>query len=271
MIMRWFAGICLAAILLVPGQALAQGGMSPRVSLADELDRTDRRIEAAAMQVAGVTSPPAQATFELSVARDLQSRARSAFVAGQPVVAGRATMDARQHADRAIAILHDLPDPGRVADQLQRTADLLARAQDRLQGCDDARALALLKVAADMQQKAMDRAGESKYLAALQLTMSARERLQKAVQLCGGDGQLTEAVDRALQRTSEVISRALDAVGADARPAQREALARARALQAQAQAEAQQARGDVALRLTLRARTLAQWAMRPGRGAGPER
>ncbi len=262
---RRLIGWLATVILVVAGSARADD--FGRVRLEDALDATDRRIETASSLLAEAAGAPAQAETELAAARDLQARARSAYSANQPTISLRQTMDARAHADRAVAIVRGLPDPDRVRDQVERTRDILDRTRDRLQACDQVRARAMLRVATDMQQRAESRLGASMYLGALQLTMSARERLLKAMQLCRVDESLADAADRALQRTNEVINRAQDLLDADSPAEARDALTRAQALQLQAQVEARQQHFDSALRMTQGARALAQRAMRLSRGS----
>lgn len=104
------------------------------------------------------------------------------------------------------------------------------------------------------------------YLGALQLTMSARERVQKAMQLCNLNESMADTADRAIQRTNEVLTRAMDALQDDSPTAMREMLSRAQQIQTQAVGEARAQHYDSALRLTQDARAIAQRALRAGRG-----
>jgi hypothetical protein len=253
---------CLvAAAALWSGVARAQD----RPRLEDALDITDRRIELATSLVAEAANPPASVQLELSAARDIQARARAAYAASEILISYRETLDARAHADRAVAIVRGLPDPDRVSAQVERTRDIIDRARDRLQACDNTRARALLKVAIDMQLRAESRLGASMYLGALQLTMSARERVQKAMQLCNVNESMGDAADRAIQRTNEVLSRAQDAVGAGASAAAHDVLARAQSIQVQAEAEFGLEHYDSAMRLTQDARAMGLRATRAAR------
>lgn len=261
--MRWLKlgwMVALVLAVLVPEIARADGP-SGGARVQDALDQTDRRIALAETLVGENPNPNAQA--ELTAAHDLQARARSAFAANQLLLAGGATMQAREHADRAIAIVRNLPDPDRVQSQVERTQDVLDRARERLDGCDEPRARALLKVAMAMQERAQGAMAESRYLAALQLTTSAREKVQRAMRLCNLDESLADAAARALSRTDDVIGRSAELVGTDGSQASRDLLARAQTLQAQAHSEARLERYESALRLTLGARALAQRAARP--------
>ncbi len=264
---RWILAVYLAAATtLLPGAVCAQEPSRQRIQ--DALDVTDRRIELATSLVAEATNPPAQAQMELTAARDLQARAKSAFTSSELLIAYRATLDARSHADRAVAIVRGLPDPDRVTAQVERTRDIIDRARDRLQSCDNVRARAMLKVAIDMQLRAEARLESSMYLGALQLTMSARERVQKAMQLCKINESMADAADRAIQRTDEVLSRAQDVLEPDSPQAQRDMLSRAQSVQLQAEGEFNLAHYESALRLTQDSRALALRVLRSGR---PER
>lgn len=259
---RLFPALIALAALLAPVGASAQGS---RVQ--DALELTDRRIELADALVA--SGDATQAAAELNLARQIQVRARSAFDAGQFLIAERATLEARGHADRAIAIVRGLPDPDRVLMQVERTAELAERARERLADCTELRARSLLKVGLDMQARAEAAVRQSRYLAALQLTMSARERLFKAMRLCNVTDSLRENAARALQRTDEVISRAREVIEEQASPEATKAIERAVSLQLEAQAEFRAERFEPSLRLTHTARLAAKRALRPGQGAGP--
>lgn len=248
--------------------ALAQDLSGDRVRAA--LERTDLRIELATSLVNGASN--AEAGVELNAAVSTQSQARDLLT--QALAAGAdlqlrllrqaydLTLRAREHADRAVSLIQGLPDPDRVMAQLQRTGDLIERANDRITECTNDRARALLKVGTEMQTRAENAATESRYLAALQLTMSARERVLRAARLCNQEERLDEASDRALRRTDEVIARAKDALGAQAEERARELLARADRVETEAWAQFKASQLDASLRLTLSARNLAQRALK---------
>ena len=253
------AGLVFAT--LVPGVSRADD--VSRLRAADALVATERRIGLAENFVAANPSMPAEA--ELGAAQQGQARARSAFTATQFLVAVSATLAAREHADRAIAIVRNLPDPDRVQAQVERTRGVLDRARDRVDACENARARGMLHVALAMQERAEGAMYESRYLAALQLTMSARERVMKAMRLCGLDETLSESVGRGLQRTDELLVRAHESLDSGSLLEVRDLLARAQSIQAQAHAEARLERYESALRLTQSASSLAQRAVRPER------
>ncbi len=255
--------VALAAIASVP--AHAQGPADPQ-RLRDAIDLTDRRIQQA--QDLLVQSPQQQAAGEVDQAVSLQALAKRAFSDGRYPAAGRATFDARFHADRAIALLRGLPDPGRVQDQLARTREVIDRGRDRIAHCELPVARDLLRTAIDMQARAEQAYGETRYLAALQLTMSARERALRALQLCSASESFDETVAMALQRTDEVLARAHDALDAGGSDRARQLLANADSLQSRARSEDQAGHPRLALRFTRMAREQADRALRGGSPSG---
>jgi len=253
------------AVLLglgVPGAAVAQPPPPPPdpARLQDEIDITDRRIQQAQELLAGAPNLAAQAEVDQAVS--LQSLAKEAYAQSRFAAAARATFDARLHADRAVAILRGLPDPGRVNDQLDRTHEIIDRARDRLSHCDNSAARELLKIAIDMQGRAEGSYAETRYLAALQLTMSARERALRALQLCNAGESLDETVASALQRTDDMLSRVHEHVDSSHHERARQLLANADNQQSRAKTEAQAGHSGVALRFTRMARDQAQRAER---------
>lgn len=246
-----------AGMALVPGAGRAQMPPPPDgPRVIDAIEATERRIEQAE-SLAGPT-PAAAVGGEIALAKELQVRARSAYSATQYMMAGRATMDARGHADRAVAMLRGLPDPERVSLQLERTQDELERAQERLSECAEPRALNLIHVAVDMKARADGAFEQDRYLAALQLSNGARERMQKALRIC----RLSEATQadaaRALQRTDEVLARIHEQSANESGHARRQALSAIEALQSEAQLEYQRAHYEQALRMTQVARVRAK-------------
>lgn len=255
---RVLAPLALLGLLAGTAAASAQPLTPERVQVA--LDRTDRRIEQAELLVTNTDNDRARA--ELDAAVDLQGQAKSAFGSSDLALAMKLTLAARGHADRAIAIVRGLPDPDRVVAQLERTRDLLERARDRIEECDQDRARAMLRTAFEMQDRAEGAARDGRYLAALQLTLSARERGLKALRLCHLEENLQAAAERALRRTDQVIQRAHDAVSDHAGEPARQALARAVQVQTRARGEFRDGHFAPSLRLTQVARASAFRAIR---------
>lgn len=253
----FFLLVLFALTAIWTGAATAQDMTPARVQYA--IDLTERRIEQA--EAISGPSAPGPHQSEISLARQLQSRARSLYTSGQYPLAMHATLDARGHADRCIAMLRGMPDPERVAVQIERTRDGLERARESLDQCSQPRVIALLGVATEMQKRAELALAESRYLAALQATMSSRERTLKALRLCRISDSLEGAASHAIQRSEEVLSRAREAVAVSRDPLASQALARAESGQEQASTEFRAGRFEVALRLTQAARVAANRAV----------
>jgi hypothetical protein len=238
--------------------ALAQTPDPDRVRSA--IEQTDILITRAQDAVSGADNPQAQ--IELDAAVNLQAQAKTEFAAAHLVLALDLTGRARLRAGRAIALISGLPDPDRVIAQLERTRELIDRAQDRIAECDNDRAHALLSAALEMQVRAEGAARDGRYLAALQLTMSARERALRALRLCNVEDNLREAAERALGRTDELISRARDIVAEHVNEQARQALNRAIDLESEAWVQFRADHEEASLRLTQSARTFAHRAIR---------
>jgi len=255
----------VALLVVPPSPSRAQAMADVRVRAA--LVETDRRIAQAETVVAASADPQARA--ELDLARDLQARARSADAGGRPLLAGRFSLEARAHADRAVQIVQGLPDADRVVGQLERTRAMLERAGERLHGCDDGRARALLRVALEMQTRAENAEQAGRHLGALQQTMGARERGQRALRLCRMEEDAEEMARSALRQTDQVLARSREALeaGGSARPSPsmaRDALARAIGLQDEATRQYRGGHYESSLQLTLAGRRLANRALRRG-------
>jgi hypothetical protein len=254
------AFLALALGVLIAHPALAQLPPPDPARVQDAIDITDRRIQQAKDLLA--VTPNAVAAAEVDQAVQLQGIAKQYFAQARYAAAARATFDARVHADRAVALLKGLPDPGRVQDQLVRTREVLDRARHRLAQCDLPAPREMLRTALDMQTRAELAYSETRYLAALQLTMSARERVLRALQLCNAGDSFGDTVEHALQRTDDELARAHELVGADADERSRQLLANADSVQLRAKVEAQAGHPRVALRLTRMAREQAYRAIR---------
>ena len=262
-----FAALLVVGAILAPPRLVRAQDLGPE-RVQEALDLTDRRIDLAETLVS--ESSNANAVAELSISRSLQQQARAAFAAAQFAVALRATTEARTHADRAVAIVRGLPDPDRVSVQVERTREILDRARERIEACDNVRAQAILKVALEMQARAEQAVPESRYLAALQLTLSARERTYKAMRLCNLEDSIQDSAARALQHTDDVINHVHEVVETTPAPEPHDLVTRAGSIQVQAQGEFRAGRYESSLRLTQSARVMAQRAQRlarPDRGA----
>lgn len=264
----WSAAVLLAMVMWHPLPAGAQGTGPGRVR--DDIDRTDRRIELA--ESLRPTSAPGAAADEINLAMRLQKRAHEAFRGRRYLIASRATLEARSHVDRAIALLQGLPDPDRIVVQLEQTAELVDRGRELLADCRERRSSALLKAAREMHDRAEIAAREGRFLAALQLTLSARERVQKAMRLCGVTEPIAATASRALERTDAVLAQATELARERAENESGSALLRAQSLQAEARSEFEVGRFERSIQLTQAARMIGHRILRRERqasSAGP--
>src|SRR5262245_25243702 len=125
--------LTVLAVLGLAAAAPIANAQDGRERVQYELDRTDRRIEQAEELLASVDNERARA--ELNFAISLQAQAKAVFAV--PAIAYldrtmRLTLEARGHADRAIAIVKGLPDPDRVRVQLERTREVIERARQTI-------------------------------------------------------------------------------------------------------------------------------------------
>jgi hypothetical protein len=245
------------------GVATAQDLTRERVQA--ELDRTDQRIEQAEIVVSSSNNEIAESA--LNDALRIQAQAKSAFAGGQLRLALDLTYRARTLALRAIALVRGLPDPDRVLAQLERTREMLERARDRIEECNEDRARSMLRAAFEMQARAEGAARAEHFLAAFQLTVSARERALRALRLCNVEENLRESADRALHRSDEVIVQAKDRVSGNPSESARQALSRAIELQDRAYGEFRMDHPKASLRLTQSARAFAFRAIRLSHGS----
>ena len=221
----------LAVLGLAAPIASAQTLTPERVQYA--LDMTDRRIQQAEMVLAGVNNDPARAELDLAISIQAQAKSVFASAGGDLRLLQRTvslTLEARGHADRAIAIVKGLPDPDRVRVQLERTREVIDRARQAIEECNTERARNMLRVGIEMQTRAEAAFGEGRLLAALQLTMSARERVLTALRMCNAQENQHDRAEQVLRRTNEIILRAQDIVAEHQDEHAREALGRAQQL-----------------------------------------
>jgi len=255
--------IALALACAPPARAQAPTPLTEGVPIQRALDRvafaldqTDRRIEQED-RVLGASADP-QSLAQLTTAREIQERARDAFGQGQPRLAMRLTLEAREHVQQAGAVSRGLPDSERVSVQLERTRDLLGRTRERLAACDHADVRDAMGAAEMMEARADSALLEGRSLAALELSMDARARAFRALQSCNLSEDLPGTVNFALRRTDQVLAHARD--NAPSNPAAQQSLNEAARLQAQAQQEFRQQHVDESLKLTHSARAAARRA-----------
>ena len=255
--------LTLALCVSVALPADAQDLTADQVRL--EFSRTDERIGQAEMIVSGSGNEPGR--VEIDAATGLQAQAKTEFAGRRPRLALALTLRARLRASRAISLVRGLPDPDRIRTQLERTREVIERARDHIEECNNDRARAGLREAFDIQVRAEDAFRNERFLAALQLTSSARDRGLRALRICNIREDLRESAERALRRTDEIIGWTRARPGERGSGRGRRALARAIELQDRAYGEFRGERFEAALRLTQTARAFAYRVARLSGGA----
>src|SRR5258706_5048778 len=196
---RFLMSVFVASLATwIPSAALAQVPTLDRVQ--QELARTDERIHQAELLLAGNTN--VQASAEIETAKARQDEARAALAAARPRMALDLTLDARLHADRAVAFLRGV-DPTRVQEQIDRAREYIDRARERLNECPVDRARSQLHVAEAMLDRSQEALTAGRPLAALQPARGAPEHARPALQSRRIDHPAQDGAGRALPPTDQ--------------------------------------------------------------------
>lgn len=144
---------------------------------------------------------------------------------------------------------------------IERTDDLIARAQEIVTGSDNPQALDELGFAVRLQADAKAQFGGGRYLLALDLTRRARTRAERAIALVKGLPDPDRVIVQ-LERTRELLDRARERIEECDAERARALLRVAFEMQARAEVSAREGRYLAALQLTLSARERALRALR---------
>jgi hypothetical protein len=254
----------LAVLLTGASGAWAQSGYAQAKK---EYDITQSVIEKVRRLVEESGNPRAEEP--LKRAMDIQRQAGNQLERHGAVATGlRLTMIARDYARRAAKIAGE-PSENKefVFRQLQKTWEILRRVKDGMHDDEGSRAADLLRSAFERQEEAESSFREFRFRVALRLTNLARELAHKSLDLSdGGPEADPERVRRAIEKTNEVLERVTRELRGSKPPLLEEALG----LQERAENNLRDRRLGLALKLTLRARDLADRALRGGEGGdGP--
>lgn len=164
-------------------QALGSGtgGSASVVSVARELERTDRLIDRVEEVVR--ESRNAEAIRLLARANEVQATAHNEYREGHPRLALAATKEARALASRAHSLVRGPIDAAGVEKTLTETNRILAQARDVVRDSGDDRAMRLLEKAQEHQARALEHFRESELRRALAETRVARSLARRAVRL----------------------------------------------------------------------------------------
>jgi len=138
------------------------------------LDRAQPRID---------TCGDPRARELMTAALSMQQRAEAAIGEGRGLAAVELTMEARNHAFRAMRVCHIEDDlKGSVEVALKRTDDVLARARDAVASTGDPTARQALADATDLQNRAQAEYHAEHLEPSLKLTQAARATAHRAIQ-----------------------------------------------------------------------------------------
>jgi len=122
----------------------------------------------------------------LRAAFEMQARAEEAAASGHYLAALKLTVNARERAQNALRICHLEENLEEAAERaIQRTDQILTRAQNALENCDNAQARDSFAQAMELQARAKSEFRAEHFRVALNLTLSARRAAYRAVRLCG--------------------------------------------------------------------------------------
>jgi hypothetical protein len=256
--------VVLAVVAAGAAETRAQSGYAQAKK---EYDITQSVIEKVRRLVEESGNPRAEEP--LMRAMDIQRQAGRQLERHGAVTAGlRLTMIARDYARRAAKLAGE-PSENKefVFRELQKSWEILRRVKDEMHDGGPSTAADLLRSAFERQEEAESSFREFRFRVALRLTNLARELAHKSLDLSGGGREADPArVRRAIERTNEVLER----VKKELRGATPVLLEEALGLQERAENNLGEGRFGLALKLTLRARNLADRALRGGEGGdGP--
>jgi hypothetical protein len=180
-----------------------------RDQVTGDLEETDRIIERAD-EVVKETGSEIGFSY-LEHARELQGRAWEAHRGEAYGMARKLTFAARENAMKAIgAVQVSDYNAATVGRQIERTDDVLKRAQDKVGLTGSQKAVSLLENAIKTQIEAREFFRGNRLRIALKATLKARESAVRAVEIAGSDRYNAYFVERELHRTDELIAKAAD-------------------------------------------------------------
>lgn len=218
LLVRILLGVAL--ILVFSSSAFAQTQVD---RVAAEIEKTDRVIDQAHQLVA--ESGSEQAIQYLEKAVFLQDRAKQMYAEGNqggPSVniqnAERLTIQARQHAERAIGVINQGHESKNYVErEIERTDELLQQVREQLGLMSSNRMSYMLESAVSTQNKAREMYLQNQQKMALTATLRAREMVQSGKESL----QQAEQAQRELEKTDMLVDRAremLAGMGKDQAP-----------------------------------------------------
>lgn len=197
--------VSIFAAILLCSTAAAQS----RDEVTGDLEKTDRLIERAEEVVRETGSQIGQSY--LDHAYELQALAKGAYDGNRYQQTRKLTLAAREQARRAIgAVQESNNNPNTVDRQIERTDEIIKRAQDIVGVVDNQKAVSLLEIAVTTQLEAKEFFKDNRLKIALTATLKSCEMAKRAIDLAESDRDDKSLVERELHRTDELIVRAVD-------------------------------------------------------------
>jgi tetratricopeptide (TPR) repeat protein len=242
-------------LLLVPA-AEAQ----TRVSVERELEKTDNVIERAKDAFRESRNPKAENLLEMAVS--FQKEAKGQFHMIRYRLALDLTLKARKRAYEAIGFTKkDEENENLVLKAIERTDQIISKAQDVTSGLNAPRVLSLLDMATGSQQKAKEFFREHRLKAALKLTLEAKDMANKVLGLVDKGVKLYQLTKRELEITDRLMDKASVIIQESQIPKAVQLLDQANDLQSKAQEMFAQNKFGQASKSTKKARDLAKKAL----------
>jgi tetratricopeptide (TPR) repeat protein len=190
----------VAMILVFSSSAFTQNQLD-RVE--EEIARTDRIIEQARQVIAESGSDQGWQYLEKAIF--LQEKAKDEFGQGNRQMAERLTLQARQHAERALGVINQGDESkGYVEREIERTDEILQQVREGLGLMSANRMSYMLESAIATQNKAKEMYLQNRQKMALTATLRAREMVQRGKESI----QQSEQAQRELEKTNMLVDRA---------------------------------------------------------------
>ena len=233
-----------------------------RDQVTGDLEETDRIIERAD-EIVKETGSEIGLSY-LEHARELQARAWEAHRGGAYGMSRKLTFAAREQAQKAIGAVQVSDYNGAtVGRQIERTDDVLKRAQDKVGLTGSRKASSLLESAIKTQIEAREFFRGNRLRIALKATLKARESAARSIEIAGADRFNAYSVEREFHRTDELIAKATDmAEELGSNGAIRGLLENAREMQSQAYMSFRSDNMRAAMNETSRAREITRKALK---------
>ncbi len=189
----------------------------------------------------------AQAMRFVQEAAELFQRARELHAQTQYVQALALLRQSEAHLKRAVQILFESGDLERITNEIDRTAELIALAGERLAEVDDPALQDLLERARENLERSQQALAEQRPLLALRLARQAREQAQAVLRQLGPAPD-ADGIGNQIERFDDQQAVVAEQVQASGDPEAARLLDRARELRDQAQQSLEQGRLEQALR-----------------------